>query len=126
LIGPRTRLLAVSQLSNVTRQPGSRCPSLVAQWQRLHDALTVIDGAQGVVHGRHDVQALGCDFYVFSSHKLYGPDGLGVLFGRQRSARSNCIPGSSVAKWCWMPTTTTLAFARHHWVSKPVHRRSPA
>ena len=49
---------------------------------KAHNALTVIDGAQGVVHGRHDVQALGCDFYVFSSHKLYGPDGLGVLFGR--------------------------------------------
>mgnify|MGYP002260503906 CR=1 FL=1 len=47
-----------------------------------HGALTVIDCAQGIVHGRHDVQALGCDFYVFSSHKLYGPDGVGVLFGR--------------------------------------------
>ena len=48
-------------------------------------ALTVIDGAQGVVHGRHDVQDIGCDFYVFSSHKLYGPDGVGVLFGRQQA-----------------------------------------
>ncbi|BDB18090.1 cysteine sulfinate desulfinase [Pseudomonas sp. CYM-20-01] len=80
LIGPRTRLLAVSQLSNV-----------LGAWQPLealitaakaHGALTVVDGAQGIVHGRHDVQALGCDFYVFSSHKLYGPDGVGVLFGR--------------------------------------------
>ncbi|UII72752.1 cysteine desulfurase [Pseudomonas sp. HN11] len=80
LIGPRTRLLAVSQLSNV-----------LGAWQPLeallalaqpHGALTVVDGAQGIVHGRHDVQAMGCDFYVFSSHKLYGPDGVGVLFGR--------------------------------------------
>jgi cysteine sulfinate desulfinase len=47
--------------------------------------LTVVDGAQGVVHGRHDMQALGCDFYVFSSHKLYGPDGLGVLYGRNEA-----------------------------------------
>ncbi|MBD9464220.1 aminotransferase class V-fold PLP-dependent enzyme [Pseudomonas sp. Pdm06] len=80
LIGPRTRLLAVSQLSNVLGawQP---VPALLAL-AKAHDALTVIDGAQGVVHGRHDVEALGCDFYVFSSHKLYGPDGLGVLFGR--------------------------------------------
>ena len=80
LITSRTRLLAVSQLSNV-----------LGVWQPLHallalakghNAITVVDGAQGIVHGRHDVQAMGCDFYVFSSHKLYGPDGLGVLFGR--------------------------------------------
>ncbi|AJO76842.1 aminotransferase class V-fold PLP-dependent enzyme [Pseudomonas sp. MRSN 12121] len=83
LIGPRTRLLAVSQLSNVLGawQPLSRLLALA----REHAALTVVDGAQGVVHGRHDVQALGCDFYVFSSHKLYGPDGLGVLYGRNEA-----------------------------------------
>ena len=80
LIGPRTRLLAVSQLSNVL---GAWQPleALLAMAQ-AHGALTVVDGAQGIVHGRHDVQALGCDFYVFSSHKLYGPDGVGVLYGR--------------------------------------------
>ena len=80
LIGPRTRLLAVSQLSNVLGawQP---LPDLLAL-AKVNNTLTVIDGAQGVVHGRHDVQALGCDFYVFSSHKLYGPEGVGVLYGR--------------------------------------------
>ncbi|MEX3775788.1 cysteine desulfurase [Pseudomonas sp. MYb118] len=78
LIGPQTRLLAVSQLSNVLGawQPLSALLALA----KAHGALTVVDGAQGVVHGRNDVQAMGCDFYVFSSHKLYGPDGLGVLF----------------------------------------------
>lgn len=83
LIGPRTRLLAVSQLSNVL---GAWQPleALLAM-ARAHGALTVVDGAQGIVHGRHDVQALGCDFYVFSSHKLYGPDGVGVLFGRSEA-----------------------------------------
>ncbi|NWB84916.1 aminotransferase class V-fold PLP-dependent enzyme [Pseudomonas gingeri] len=83
LIGPRTRLLAVSQLSNVLGawQP---LPQLLAL-ARSFNALTVVDGAQGVVHGRHDVQALGCDFYVFSSHKLYGPDGVGVLYGRHEA-----------------------------------------
>lgn len=83
LIGPRTRLLAVSQLSNVLGawQP---LPALL-NMSKAHGALTVVDGAQGVVHGRHDVQALGCDFYVFSSHKLYGPDGLGVLYGRNEA-----------------------------------------
>ena len=83
LIGERTRLLAVSQLSNVlgTWQP---LDALLAM-ARAQGALTVVDAAQGIVHGRHDVQALGCDFYVFSSHKLYGPDGLGVLFGRNEA-----------------------------------------
>lgn len=83
LIGPRTRVLAVSQLSNVlgTWQPLQ--PLL--DHARAQGALSVVDGAQGVVHGRHDVQQLGCDFYVFSSHKLYGPDGLGVLYGRSQA-----------------------------------------
>ncbi|WP_297831898.1 aminotransferase class V-fold PLP-dependent enzyme [Pseudomonas sp.] len=83
LIGPRTRLLAVSQLSNVLGawQP---LPALL-NMAKAQGALTVVDGAQGVVHGRHDVQALGCDFYVFSSHKLYGPDGVGVLYGREEA-----------------------------------------
>jgi cysteine sulfinate desulfinase len=83
LIGSRTRLLAVSQLSNVlgTWQPVAALVALA----KAHGAFTVIDGAQGVVHGRHDVQALDCDFYVFSSHKLYGPDGVGVLFGRHQA-----------------------------------------
>ncbi|MGY2198676.1 aminotransferase class V-fold PLP-dependent enzyme [Pseudomonas gingeri] len=83
LIGERTRLLAVSQLSNVLGawQP---LPPLLAR-AKACGALTVVDGAQGVVHGRHDMQALGCDFYVFSSHKLYGPDGLGVLYGRDEA-----------------------------------------
>jgi cysteine sulfinate desulfinase len=82
LIGPRTRLLAISQLSNVlgTWQPLDALLALA----RGVDALTVVDGAQGVVHGRHDVQRLACDFYVFSSHKLYGPEGLGVLYGSAR------------------------------------------
>lgn len=80
LIGPRTRLVAVSQLSNVLGdwQPLAELLGLA----KAQHAITVVDGAQGVVHGRHDVAALGCDFYVFSSHKLYGPDGVGVLYGR--------------------------------------------
>lgn len=90
LLGPRTRLLAVSQLSNVLGawQP---LPELLAL-AKAQGALTIVDGAQGVVHGRQDVQALGCDFYVFSSHKLYGPDGLGVLYGRHE-----VLPG--LAHW---------------------------
>lgn len=83
IIGPRTRVLAVSQLSNVfgAWQPLSPLLALA----RAQGAITVVDGAQGVVHGRHDVERLQCDFYVFSSHKLYGPDGVGVLYGRREA-----------------------------------------
>jgi cysteine sulfinate desulfinase len=80
LITPRTRLLAVSQLSNVLGSWQPLAPLLALA--RAQGALSVVDGAQGVVHGRLDVQALGCDFYVCSSHKLYGPDGVGLLYGR--------------------------------------------
>lgn len=81
LIGPRTRLLAVSQLSNVLGRR-QRLHALIQQ-ARDQGALTVVDGAQAIVHGRQDLQALGCDFYVCSSHKLYGPDGVGLLYGRR-------------------------------------------
>ncbi|TCD21239.1 aminotransferase class V-fold PLP-dependent enzyme [Pseudomonas sp. IC_126] len=83
LIGRRTRLLAVSQLSNVLGawQPLAELLPLA----KAQGALTIVDGAQGVVHGRHDMQALACDFYVLSSHKLYGPEGVGALYGRGES-----------------------------------------
>ncbi|MBZ5757512.1 aminotransferase class V-fold PLP-dependent enzyme [Pseudomonas sp. S5(2021)] len=80
LIGPRTRLLAVSQLSNVLGSWQPLQPLL--ELARRNGALSVVDGAQGVVHGRHDLQTLACDFYVLSAHKLYGPEGVGALFGR--------------------------------------------
>jgi cysteine sulfinate desulfinase len=80
LIGPRCRLLAVSQLSNVLGR-WTPLTELLALGQ-AQGALTVVDGAQGVVHSQPDVQAMGCDFYLFSGHKLYGPDGVGVLYGR--------------------------------------------
>ena len=81
LIGPRTRLLAVSQLSNVLGSWQALMPLL--NLAHAQGALSVVDGAQGAVHGRHDLQALGCDFYVCSAHKLYGPDGLGLLYGKR-------------------------------------------
>ncbi len=80
LLSPRTRLLAIAQVSNAlgTVNPVAE---LVAAAKRV-GAVTLIDGAQAVGHLPIDVQALGCDFYAFSGHKLYGPTGIGVLYGR--------------------------------------------
>ncbi|MCH2792492.1 cysteine desulfurase, partial [Listeria monocytogenes] len=79
----RTRLLAISQLSNVlgTWQPVVE----LIQLARERGAWTLVAGAQGRVPGRHDLPGLGCDFYAFSGHKLYGPDGIGVLWGRPQA-----------------------------------------
>ena len=80
LLGPATRLVAVGHISNAL---GTINP--VAEIVRLakdHGAVTLVDGAQAVSHMAVDVQALGCDFYAFSGHKLFGPTGIGVLYGR--------------------------------------------
>ena len=80
LIGPRTRLVAVTHVSNAL---GAIVP--VAQICALAHARGVpvlVDGAQAAPHLPVDVQAIGCDFYAFSSHKMYGPMGIGVLYGR--------------------------------------------
>lgn len=81
LIDERTRVVAVTQASNTL---GTR-PDLRPVIDAAHavGAVAVIDGCQGVVHGGADVQALDCDFYAFSGHKLYGPTGIGVLYGKR-------------------------------------------
>ncbi len=80
LFDQRTRLLAITEVSNVlgTENPLSALIALAHQ----HGAKVLVDGAQAVMHHPVDVQALGCDFYVFSAHKLYGPTGIGVLYAR--------------------------------------------
>lgn len=81
LLGPRTRIFAVAHVSNAL---GTVNPiaELTAR-ARAAGAMVLIDGAQGVPHCAVDVQALDCDFYAFSAHKLYGPTGIGVLYGRR-------------------------------------------
>src|SRR6202042_2940506 len=81
LLGPRTRMVAVSHMSNVlgTVNPVAE---IIAE-AHAAGALTLIDGAQMVVHGVVDVQALDVDFYAFSGHKLFGPTGIGALYGRR-------------------------------------------
>lgn len=81
LIDERTRVVAVTQASNTL---GTR-PDLRPVIEAAHavGAVAVVDGCQGVVHGGVDVRALDCDFYAFSGHKLYGPTGIGVLYGKR-------------------------------------------
>ncbi|WP_413738962.1 cysteine desulfurase SufS [Sodalis sp. RH21] len=82
LIDDRTRLLAITQVSNVlgTVNP---LPRLIAR-ARAANLVVLVDGAQGIMHQKVDVQALDCDFYVFSGHKIYGPSGIGILYGKKR------------------------------------------
>lgn len=82
LIDEHTRIVAVTQASNVL---GTR-PDLRAIIDIAHAAgvPVLVDGCQGIVHGETDVAALDCDFYAFSGHKLYGPTGIGVLYGKRR------------------------------------------
>ena len=81
LLTRRTRLLAITHVSNAlgTVNPVA---DLIAR-ARERGITTVIDGSQAVAHRPVDVQQLGCDFYVFSGHKMYGPTGTGVLYGRR-------------------------------------------
>ena len=81
LIDERTKVVAVTQASNTL----GTCPDLATIIAKAHSvgAVVVVDGCQGVVHGGVDVKALDCDFYAFSGHKLYGPTGIGVLYGKR-------------------------------------------
>jgi cysteine desulfurase/selenocysteine lyase len=81
LLSARTRIVAVSHVSNAlgTVNPVER----IIRSAHQAGAVVLIDGAQAIPHFAVDVQALDCDFYVFSSHKMYGPTGTGVLYGRE-------------------------------------------
>jgi len=81
LINDKTKILAVTHVSNVlgTINPVKELIEIAKKAQLI----TVIDGAQAVPHFQVDVQALDCDYYAFSSHKLFGPTGIGVLYGKE-------------------------------------------
>jgi cysteine desulfurase/selenocysteine lyase len=81
LLDDRTRLVAVTHVSNVL---GTENPlaDIIAQAHQ-QGAKVLVDGAQAVMHHAVDVQALDCDFYVFSAHKLYGPTGIGILYAKE-------------------------------------------
>lgn len=81
MLTARTRIVAVTHVSNVL---GTVNPvkEIVAEAHR-HGIPVLVDGAQGIQHGIVDVKDIGCDFYVFSGHKVYGPNGIGVLYGKE-------------------------------------------
>jgi cysteine desulfurase/selenocysteine lyase len=82
LITSRTRLIAVTHISNVL---GTVNPiGEITQMSHKHDIPVLIDAAQSVQHAKVDVQQIDCDFLVFSSHKIYGPTGVGVLYGKEK------------------------------------------
>ena len=81
ILGPRTRLVAVTHVSNALGSVIPVADIVAAAKQR--DIPVLLDGAQAVPHEPVDVTALGCDFYAFSGHKMFGPTGIGVLYGRE-------------------------------------------
>ena len=82
LLNTNTRLVAFPHVSNAL---GTLNPvKMLTAKAKEHGALVLVDGAQGIAHGGVDVQDIGCDFYAFSGHKLFGPTGTGVLWGRAK------------------------------------------
>jgi cysteine desulfurase/selenocysteine lyase len=102
LLSPRTRLVAIAHVSNVL---GTINP-VTDMTRRAHEAgaLVLLDGAQAAPHLSLDVVVTGCDFYVFSAHKMLGPTGIGVLYGR-REVLERLEPGlggSEMIKEVWI------------------------
>jgi cysteine desulfurase/selenocysteine lyase len=86
LLSPRTKVVAVAHVSNAL---GTILPvKKIVDAAHAQGAVVLVDGAQAVPHSHVDVRALGCDFYAFSGHKLYGPTGIGVLYGREELLQS--------------------------------------
>jgi cysteine desulfurase/selenocysteine lyase len=86
LLSPRTRIVAVAHVSNAL---GTILPvKKIVDAAHAQGAVVLVDGAQAVPHSHVDVRALGCDFYAFSGHKIYGPTGIGVLYGREEILQS--------------------------------------
>ena len=80
LITKKTKLVAVTHLSNVF---GTITDNMLVEISRANNLHILLDGCQSISHIKVDVQELDCDFYVFSGHKIYGPSGIGVLYGKE-------------------------------------------
>src|SRR5215469_12831135 len=82
LLNPRTRMVAFTQVSNAL---GTITPAReIIEMAHRAGALTLVDGAQATPHMKADVQALDADFYAFSGHKIFGPTGIGILYGKTK------------------------------------------
>jgi cysteine desulfurase/selenocysteine lyase len=82
LLSPKTRIVAVTQVSNAL---GTILPvKEIIEAAHTENIPVLIDGAQGIQHGIVDVASLDCDFYVFSGHKIYGPTGIGITYGKEK------------------------------------------
>lgn len=109
LLDERTRIVAVTQASNVL----GTVPDLPHIIATAHERgiPVLVDGCQGIVHQMTDVQALDCDFYAFSGHKLYGPTGIGVLYGKERWLEElpPYMGGGDMVGTVTLPAGTTFA-----------------
>ena len=109
LMDEKTRIVAVTQASNVL----GTMPDLrkIIDLAHARDIPVLVDGCQGVVHTRTNVQALDCDFYAFSGHKLYGPTGIGVLYGKEKwlAALPPYMGGGDMVQTVTIPRGTTFA-----------------
>jgi cysteine desulfurase / selenocysteine lyase len=113
LLGPRTRIVAFSQVSNAL---GTITPAQeMVEMAHRHGARVLVDGAQSIAHMGVDVQLLDCDFFVFSGHKIFGPTGIGVVFGKV-DLLDNTPPwqggGSMIADVTFEKTVYNVAPAR--------------
>ena len=85
-ITPKTKVIAINHLSNVT---GAILPiKEITELAHAKDIIVVVDGCQGAPHLKLDVQDLDCDFYAISCHKMYGPTGLGILYGKKNGLKN--------------------------------------
>lgn len=114
LIDSRTRLLSISHMSNVLGiiNPLKEIINIV---RSNSDAIVLIDGAQGIVHQKVDVQELDCDFYVFSGHKIYALSGTGVVYGKEKLLKkmSPWIVGGGIVQNVYLNQHAT--FLNHPW-----------
>ncbi len=85
-ITPRTKMVAITHMSNVL---GTMPVKEICKIAHAHGAYVLVDGSQGAVHLDVDVQDIDCDFYVITGHKVYGPSGIGALYGKREHLGSD-------------------------------------
>ena len=110
LLTPRTKLIAITQMSNAL---GTIVPvKEVVKLAKARGIPVLVDGSQAAVHLDVDVQDIGCDFYVFTGHKLYGPTGIGVALGQARTSRRH-----AAVQWRRRDDPRRVRGSRHLWRS---------